>query len=228
LIAYRWIRYPEFDAVWREASRAAFGQASLRLQQAAGTAVTALLNILVEPATPASVRARAADLTLIYGEKPIEEDIEPQTKHVPHRATQNNPEVLAAQSGPVGTTVRLAIYARVSTADQQCEMQLRDLRQYAAARGWTIAGEYVDTGWSGKNADRPALKRCVADAKARKWDAVAVWKMDRWGRTVQQLVNDINDFDSAGIRFIAITQSIDTDASKPWPGKPHRWPGPQS
>jgi putative DNA-invertase from lambdoid prophage Rac len=111
--------------------------------------------------------------------------------------------------------VRLAIYARVSTADQQCEMQLRDLRQYAAARGWKVAGEYVDNGWSGKNADRLALKRCVADAKARKFDSIAVWKLDRWGPTVQQLVNDIIDFDSAGIRFIAITQGIDTDASNP-------------
>ena len=122
---------------------------------------------------------------------------------------------LPAPSDAAGTTIRLAIYARVSTADQQCEMQLRDLRQYAAARGWTLVGEYVDTGWSGKNGDRPALKRCVADAKARKFDAIAVWKLDRWGRTVQQLVNDIIDFDSAGIRFIAITQGIDTDASNP-------------
>jgi DNA invertase Pin-like site-specific DNA recombinase len=55
----------------------------------------------------------------------------------------------------------------------------------------------------------------VADAKARKFDAIAVWKLDRWGRTVQQLVNDILDFDSAGIRFIAITQGIDSDSSNP-------------
>lgn len=125
------------------------------------------------------------------------------------------PEAFPGQSGHAATTVRLAIYARVSTADQQCEMQLRDLRQYAAARGWNVAGEYVDTGRSGKNADRPSLKRCVAAAKTRKFDAIAVWKLDRWGRTVQQLVNDIIDFDSAGIRFIAITQGIDTDASNP-------------
>src|SRR5580704_5336348 len=93
--------------------------------------------------------------------------------------------------------LRLAVYARVSTVYQQCEMQLRDLRQYAAARGWNLVDEYVDTGWSGKNAARPELRRCMADAKARKFDAVAVWKLDRWGRTVQQLVNDILDFDSA-------------------------------
>jgi putative DNA-invertase from lambdoid prophage Rac len=131
------------------------------------------------------------------------------------RPVPTGPAPLPTQSEPSAKSVRLAIYSRVSTADQQCEMQLRDLRQYAAARGWTVAGEYVDTGWSGKNADRPALKRCVTDAKARKFDAIAVWKLDRWGRTVQQLVNDIMDFDSAGIRFIAITQGIDTDSSSP-------------
>ena len=83
---YRWIRYPEFDVAWREASRAAYGEASLRLQQAAGTAVTALLNLLIEPATPASVRARAADLTLSYGENAIEEDIEAQISELGYAA----------------------------------------------------------------------------------------------------------------------------------------------
>src|SRR3954465_1098568 len=94
-------------------------------------------------------------------------------------------------------------------------MQLHELRQYAFSRGWNLTDEYVDTAWSGKNAERPEFRRGVADAKARRFDAIAVWKLDRWGRTVQQLVNDILDFDSAGIRFIAITQGIDTDSSNP-------------
>ncbi len=51
--------------------------------------------------------------------------------------------------------MRVALYCRVSTADQNCEMQLRELRQYAAARNWSVHAEYVDTGWSGaKPADR--------------------------------------------------------------------------
>jgi len=66
--------------------RAAFGQASLRLQQAAGTAVTALLNIQVDPATPASVVARAADLTLSYQEKAIAEDIEAELSEMGYAA----------------------------------------------------------------------------------------------------------------------------------------------
>ena len=142
----------------------------------------------------------------------------PKRRKLPRGTHKTDPSFLPAPSEPRVTSepcVRVAIYARVSTTDQQCEMQLRDLRQYAAARGWTLAGEYVDTGWSGKNAERPELRRCIADAKARQFDAIAVWKLDRWGRTVQQLVNDVLDFDSAGIRFIAITQGIDTDSSNP-------------
>jgi hypothetical protein len=83
---YRWIRFPDFDADWREAKRAAFGRASLRLQQAAGPAVTTLLNILMQPGVPASVRARAADLTLSHGEDAIEEDIAAQLSELGYAA----------------------------------------------------------------------------------------------------------------------------------------------
>jgi DNA invertase Pin-like site-specific DNA recombinase len=50
--------------------------------------------------------------------------------------------------------MKIALYARVSTSDQNCEMQLRELRDYAAARKWTIHAEYVDTGWSGTKTNR--------------------------------------------------------------------------
>jgi DNA invertase Pin-like site-specific DNA recombinase len=60
--------------------------------------------------------------------------------------------------------VNAAIYARVSTQDRACESQLRELREYAARRGWTIACEYVDTGWSGAKASRPELDRLMRDA----------------------------------------------------------------
>jgi hypothetical protein len=76
--------------------------------------------------------------------------------------------------------MRVAIYARVSTADQSCEMQLRELREYTQRRGWTTAGEYVDTGWSGAKASRPELDRLMRDASMRRFDAVLVWKLDRW------------------------------------------------
>ena len=75
--------------------------------------------------------------------------------------------------------MRAAIYARVSTIDQTCDLQLRELRQYIAARGWETTGEYVDTGWSGAAAARPELDRLLADARLRRFDVVLVWKLDR-------------------------------------------------
>jgi DNA invertase Pin-like site-specific DNA recombinase len=108
-------------------------------------------------------------------------------------------------------SLTVAIYARVSTTDQRCEIQLAELRRYAAARGWEVRREYVDKGFSGKTKDRPALQRCLADARAHRFDAILVWKLDRWGRTVAQLAQDVLDFDSMGVRFIVVDQGIDTD-----------------
>ena len=71
--------------------------------------------------------------------------------------------------------MRIALYARVSTADQSCEMQLRELRDYAARRGWQVFAEYVDAGWSGARASRPELDRLMQEACTRRFDAVLVW-----------------------------------------------------
>src|SRR5215472_17337237 len=73
------------------------------------------------------------------------------------------------------TPVRAAAYARVSTTDQTCDLQLRELREYIARRGWTACGEYVDTGFSGARASRPALDRLMADAGRHEFDCVLVW-----------------------------------------------------
>jgi len=111
--------------------------------------------------------------------------------------------------------MKAAIYARVSTVDQKCEMQLRELREYCTRRGWEIAGEYVDTGWSGTKASRPQLDRLMKHAGEHQFDCVVVWKLDRFGRSVLNLVESLNKLASAGVRFIATTQSIDTDESNP-------------
>jgi len=73
---YRWMKYPDFQDAWREAKRAAFGQANTRLQQASGAAVTTILRVMVDPAASGSTRVRAADLSLTFGEIAIDEDIE--------------------------------------------------------------------------------------------------------------------------------------------------------
>src|SRR5438552_16007225 len=88
---------------------------------------------------------------------------------------------------------RVAVYARVSTADQSCEPQLRDLRQYVAARGWQ-AVEYVDQGMSGTKGRRPGLDRLMAAVKARKVDVVVVAAFDRFGRSVSHLVESLETF----------------------------------
>jgi DNA invertase Pin-like site-specific DNA recombinase len=110
--------------------------------------------------------------------------------------------------------MRLALYARVSTQDQDCAQQLTALREYAAARQWPVAGGFVDT-ISGSQDKRPAMDRLMADARQRKIDAIAVWKIDRWGRSMPHFVSSVQELASLGVRFIAITQGIDTDSSNP-------------
>jgi site-specific DNA recombinase len=73
----------------------------------------------------------------------------------------------------------VAIYARVSTSDQSCEMQLHELRQYVGKCGWQVFAEYVDTGFSGASSSRPRLDQLLRDARLRKFEAVLVWKLDR-------------------------------------------------
>lgn len=107
-----------------------------------------------------------------------------------------------------------AIYARVSTSDQKCDLQLTELRAYAQRSGWETA-EYIDQGVSGMKRSRPALDRLMNDARLRKFDVVLVWKLDRFGRSLQQLVGNVHELDRVGVRFIAVTQSIDTDQKSP-------------
>jgi len=112
-------------------------------------------------------------------------------------------------------SMRAAIYARVSTSDQDCGMQLRELREYALRRGWEIVGEYVDTGWSGAKASRPQLDRLMQDASKRSFDAVLVYKLDRFGRSVRNCLDGIEALRAHGVRFLAVSQNIDTDESNP-------------
>ncbi|HZY74545.1 MAG TPA: recombinase family protein [Edaphobacter sp.] len=111
--------------------------------------------------------------------------------------------------------MRAALYARVSTADQSCELQLHELREYLARRKWEVAGEYVDTGWSGSKTNRPELNRLMQDARVRRFDAVVVWKLDRFGRSLVHCVSAIQELSSVGVRFLAVSQGLDTDQANP-------------
>jgi DNA invertase Pin-like site-specific DNA recombinase len=108
-------------------------------------------------------------------------------------------------------SARVAIYARVSTTNhgQDAGLQTRDLRQFAEARGWQLADEYVDSGVSGARDSRPELNRLMADAKRRRFDVVLVWKLDRFGRSLRHLVNALAEFESLGIAFVSLSDNLD-------------------
>jgi DNA invertase Pin-like site-specific DNA recombinase len=108
--------------------------------------------------------------------------------------------------------MRVAIYARVSTANsgQDPSMQTRELREYAERRGWKLAGEYVDIGISGSKEKRPELDRLMADAHKRKFDAVCVWRFDRFARSVSHLLKALETFKALGIEFVSYSEQMDT------------------
>jgi DNA invertase Pin-like site-specific DNA recombinase len=108
--------------------------------------------------------------------------------------------------------MKVAIYARVSTADQNPEMQLTKLREYAAARSFQIEAEYVDqvTGAVEKRRKQTQYNQLLADAHKLKFNCVLVWKFDRFARSLPALLNALNTFNALGIDFVSITQAIDT------------------
>ncbi|HKT24312.1 MAG TPA: recombinase family protein [Terriglobales bacterium] len=111
--------------------------------------------------------------------------------------------------------MRIAIYARVSTLGhgQDPQMQLRELREYATLRGWSVSGEYVDKGQSGAKDSRPELNRLMSDAHQRRFDGVLVWKIDRFGRSLKHLVCAIADLQEHGVAFVSLKDNIDLSTS---------------
>ena len=105
---------------------------------------------------------------------------------------------------------RVALYARVSTSNgqQDPEMQLRELREFAEHRGLSVIGEYVDR-MTGSKESRPSLNRLMADASQRKFDVVLVWKLDRFGRSLRHLVNAIAELEALGVAFVSFRDNLD-------------------
>ena len=104
--------------------------------------------------------------------------------------------------------MRAALYARVSTLDQQPENQLAELRRYAAARGWQAA-EYVDHGVSGSRDRRRALDALLRDARRRRFDVLVCWRLDRLGRNLRHLVTLLDDLQALGVAFVSLGEGID-------------------
>ena len=123
-------------------------------------------------------------------------------------AKSKNTTAVFSQDRPIH---RVALYARVSTLNghQDPEMQLSELREYATRRGLSIHEEYVDEGVSGSKESRPALNRLMTDAQKCRFDAILVWKIDRFGRSLKHLVNSLADLSAYGVTFISLRDNLD-------------------
>ncbi len=119
-----------------------------------------------------------------------------------------HPPTFSTQPG----RTRAAIYARVSTGHngQDPTMQTRELEEFCERRGWSVAEEYVDVGISGSKEDRAELNRLMADAHHRRFDAVVVWKFDRFARSVSHLLRALETFKALGIDFVSLSEQVDT------------------
>src|SRR5579864_6736967 len=107
-----------------------------------------------------------------------------------------------------GHPIRASLYARVSTHDQQTlPLQIRALREYAAKRGWTIIAQIKEVG-SGA-AHREQRSTLLASARRREIDVVLVWRLDRWGRSVADLVSTLQELQYLGVGFVSLTEALD-------------------
>lgn len=108
--------------------------------------------------------------------------------------------------------MRVAIYTRVSTKEQSCEIQLQELNLYAKERGFTVVGTYVDsvTGDFSKRKAKARYDELMDDARAGAFDCVLVWKYDRFARSLLGLITSVAEFERLGIQFISRSENIDT------------------
>ena len=109
--------------------------------------------------------------------------------------------------------MKVALYARVSTDGQNPEVQLAALRAHAVNRGWDIVEEFVDRGYSGAKERRPALDRMMKAAWSGQFQSVAVWRFDRFARSVKHLITALEQFRALNVGFISLQEQF--DASTP-------------
>jgi DNA invertase Pin-like site-specific DNA recombinase len=105
--------------------------------------------------------------------------------------------------------MRAAIYVRVSSDAQTVDNQLLELRTYVAGRQWTIAGEFRDEGVSGSKDRRPALDKLMTEARRGKVDVIAVWSLDRFGRSLAHVVTAVQELHERGVAFVSLKEGLD-------------------
>jgi len=103
---------------------------------------------------------------------------------------------------------RVGLYARVSTNDQQTlAMQIRAMREYATRRGWTIAMQVREVNSGAVR--RQAREKLLDAARRREIDVVLVWRLDRWGRSVTDLLASLHELEHLGVGFVSLTEALD-------------------
>ena len=108
---------------------------------------------------------------------------------------------------------RVALYARVSTDKQTCENQLKELRSIAERMQYIIVDEFIDEGISGATSSRPALDALMKSATQRRFDMVMCWSIDRLGRSLQNLIEILNELQSLKVDLFFMQQGLDTSTS---------------
>jgi putative DNA-invertase from lambdoid prophage Rac len=112
------------------------------------------------------------------------------------------------QGQKTAKTIRAGLYARVSTQDQQTlPMQNRAMREYALRRGWTVTLQVKEVG-SGA-LQRQKREKLLDAARRREIDAVVVWRLDRWGRSVTDLLATLQELEHLGVGFVSLTEALD-------------------
>jgi DNA invertase Pin-like site-specific DNA recombinase len=111
--------------------------------------------------------------------------------------------------------MKVALYARVSTEEQDAHGQILQLREWARRLDHTIYREYVDQAVSGTKTSRPAFDEMLKDMRSFKFEAIAVIKLDRLGRSLRHLLSLMDEFNAKGVAVICTSQPIDTSASNP-------------
>jgi DNA invertase Pin-like site-specific DNA recombinase len=104
---------------------------------------------------------------------------------------------------------RAAIYVRVSTAEQETDLQETELKEYCERRGWSFV-LYRDHGQSGAKTDRPALNAMLSDLRKRKFDVLVVWALDRLARSLKNLLSIFEECRTLGVDLVSLKQAVDT------------------
>ena len=119
-----------------------------------------------------------------------------------------SPRVFGHPSKQAQTKLRAGLYARVSTQDQQTiPMQTRALREYATRRGWTITRQVKEIGSGASQRER--REQLLEAARRREIDVVLVWRLDRWGRSVTDLLAPLQELEHLGVGFVSLTEALD-------------------